>query len=58
MDSVAAGNSGSVDCFRKRRRESLRIALAADGFASDSFMHKGDVCAGLVINSKREKINC
>lgn len=58
VDSLTVGNCGTVVCFRKRRKESLSIALATDGFALDSFTHKGDVFAGFVINSKREKKNC
>jgi len=45
VDSVTAGNGETVVCFRKRRKESLSIALAADGFALDSYLHKGDVFA-------------
>lgn len=58
LDSVTVGNCETVVYFRKRRKKSLSIALAADSFALDSFIHKGDVFAGFVINSKRGKKSC
>lgn len=57
-DSSTVGNCVTVACFRKRRKETLSIALAADGSALDPLIHKGNVFAGFVINSKRERKFC
>lgn len=58
VDLLTVGNCETVVGFRKRRKENLSTALAADGSALESFIHKGDVFAGFVINSKREKKCC